>query len=131
MLALEQVDEVVEVVLAYVVAGKEHMGGGRLVGRKVVGQCLDHGLGAKIAAAYAYGHHILALAAQRLGGGLNVVQKIGGDAAGQVQPAQEVVAQACALFQLQGGCLGGRAQRCHLLLVDDLAQGSCVVYLNF
>ena len=100
LVSAHQVHQVVEVILADVVAGKDHLGAiGALVSGKVVAQGLDNGLSTQITAADADGDDILALLAQLGGTFFNGLQLRLVDTAGQVEPSQEIVAFTAAVFQ--------------------------------
>ena len=110
-MSAHQVHQVIEVVLADVVAGKQHLGAvAALVGGEVVAQGLDNGLGSQVTATDTDGDDILALLAQDGCGLLQCLQLLLVDAAGQVEPAQEVVAQATAAFQRLLGSESGIVQ---------------------
>ncbi len=105
---LDEVHEVVQVVLADVVAGKNHLCAlAGLEGGEVVGECFHHGLGAEVTAADAYGDHIVALLAQRARASLEGAQLRLVDARRQVEPSQEVVAGTSAVLKFLYCSLSG------------------------
>ena len=109
--ASKQFHEVVHIVLAYIVAGKQHTCASvAAVGRETAAQGLNHGLCAQITAAYAYCHHIVAMMAHMGRHGLNLIELDGRYRAGQVQPAQKAAALASAFFKFFhcAGSLGGQ-----------------------
>ena len=101
LLALQVFGQLVQVVLADVVSGKEDDGTVLLLLQpgEAVAQCLDDGTCAQVAAADAGYDYDVAILAQRPGRGLQVIQMLLRDGGGEVQPAQEVVAQARAVLQ--------------------------------
>ena len=104
LLILQVLGEFKEIVFANVVASKENGGLGVLQPAEAVAQGLDDGFGTQIAAADTGHHDGLAVLAKHLGRGHDVVDEGRGDAGGQVQPAQEIIAWAGAVLQ---GFLGG------------------------
>ncbi len=89
-----------QVVLADVLAGEYDLRlGVAAVHVEGVAEGFEHGLGAEIAAADAYHYHHLALAAEALRGGVDVVDKGVADFAGEANPAEEVVACAVAFHE--------------------------------
>ena len=117
-MSAHQVHQVIEVVLADVVAGKQHLGAtARLVGSEVVAQGLDNGLGAQVTATDADGDDILTLLAQHGSGLLDAGELLLVDAAGQVKPAQEVVAGTRAAFER---LLGGEGSIAQVLCLQPL-----------
>ena len=106
LLVLQIVGELEEIVLADVVTRKED-GGVLLVGDQpgeAVAEGLDDGACSQLAAADACHDDGLAVGAQCVGAGLQFVEEGRCDTGGQVQPSEEVITGACALFQcLLGG----------------------------
>ncbi len=101
--------QLVEVVLADILTGKEHFGAVGLA--KLAAESLQHSLGAQIAAADADAYHRIAVAAQSLGGGVDVGYELGGGVGGKTEPAQEVIAGAVAVDKSAEGLLSLGAER--------------------
>ena len=73
--AFKKFHQVIEIILADVVAGKYHFGAVILLeSGEVVAQSLDNGFGAKIAAANADYHYVVTLLAQLLCSGVDVIE---------------------------------------------------------
>ena len=102
LLALQELHEVGQVVLADVVAGIDHvriLATHGLIGVEGVLQSVVNGFRAEIRASDTGYHHHLATLAKVVGYGLYLVQKCVGNAARQVYPADVVVAGSFAGFQ--------------------------------
>ena len=104
--------QIVEIVLADVLTGKEHFGAfRRLVGGKRVAEGFDDGFCTQIASADANGNNIFARVAQLGCSGFNLVEQSVACGAWQVQPAQKVVTFARAFFKFLNSCFGSVLQR--------------------
>lgn len=94
LLVLEEILQLVEIVLADVLAGEKHVAAAAVTlfaeHREAVAEGLDDGFSAEVAAADADGDHILAVVAQLLGGGLYVGHEALRGLGGEVDPAEEV-----------------------------------------
>ena len=111
-LVAEQGGELEEVVLGDVVSGIDDGGaGGLLKGLEVAVQRLDDGTGTKVAAADAADDHHVALVAECAGRGFDVGKGVVADAAGQMEPADEIVAGTGTLFKGTKGGFHLRLQR--------------------
>ena len=90
---LQVLSELVEIVLADIVAGKEDVGVLALVGEplEAVAQGLDDSAGTEIGAADASHDNGVAVLAKRLDASLELRHELSRDAAGQVEPAKEII----------------------------------------
>ena len=100
-LTLQIGGQFVEVVLANVVAGKEDDRVAVVADqpRETIAQGLDDGACAEVRTSDTGHDDIVALAAERVGHGLHLVEKLRCDARRQMQPSEEVIAWAGALLQ--------------------------------
>ena len=71
----------------------------RLIGLEVAVQRLDDGTCAQVAASDAADHHHVALVAEGAGRLLDVGEEVGLNAAGEVQPADEIITGTRTLFE--------------------------------